>query len=118
MKGLGKTLIVVSALSFWGGAEVAKAAEELSCSTTSCSFNEEIGPSGTKTYHGHCDGTGNTEVTDKNSSMTCHVSSHMTCTSAFWGKYKGDFYWTCTCTNDSMVNESHPTIDITCPPPS
>ncbi len=118
MKDLVANLMLVSALLFWGGAEIAKAAVELSCGTTSCAFKEEIGPAGTKTYHGHCDGTGNTEVTDKNSSMTCHVSDHMTCTDAFWEEYKGDYYWTCTCTDDSITEESHPTIDITCPPPS
>ena len=118
MRSLVAIFALVSALSFWGGTEVAKAATELTCSTTSCSFNEEIGPAGTKTFHGHCDGAGNTEVTDKNSSMKCHPGDHETCTASFWGKYKGDFYWTCTCTNDSITKQAHPTVDITCPPPS
>ena len=118
MKGLVTSLILVGALSFWGGTEVAKASTSLSCSTTSCSFNEEIGPAGTKTYHGHCDSTGNTKVTDQNSSMKCHPGDHETCTNSFWEKDKNDFYWTCTCTNDSVTKQAHPTIDIGCPPPS
>ncbi len=119
MKRLVTILIVVSALSFWGGVETAKAVQELSCGTTSCTFNEEIGPLQTKHYHGHCYGTGNTVVTTGNSYMYCNTNkaNYVNCTKPEWNIYKKDLYWACSCENDSFDQE-HPDFKITCPPPS
>ena len=119
MKSPVAILILVGALSYWSGAASAKELEEMSCNTTSCTFNEEMGPSQTKEFHGHCDGSGNTKVTNSNSSMTCNANKTkgMTCTNPTYST-GSDFYWACMCTNDHTGEEVHPTFDLTCPPPS
>ena len=119
MKSLVRTLILVSALSLWAGAALAKATNQLHCSETHCSYNEEIGPSGTKSYQGYCDGTGNTQVTIHNSSMTCHKAKGLTCTVAAFIEGNDEHpYWSCTCTNWNATKEAHPDIDLSCPSPS
>ncbi len=119
MKSLVANVILVSALSFWGGADVARAAQELSCGTRSCSYTEEIGPVGSKTYHGHCYGIGNTPFLQSNSSMVCHAVKGVTCSPASWDNgVQSDPYWNCECTNWNATHEAHPTFDITCPAPS
>ncbi len=116
MKRIVGTAAIALALAFWGGAEVAKAATELSCSKASCTFNEEIGPLGVKHYHGHCD-TG-VRMTQDNSSMACHANgeSQLSCVKhAAWNEYNDVGYWACTCTNHSSKDDKHPTIDLNCP---
>ena len=104
---------------FWAGAAVASGPQELSCGTTYCTYKEEIGALMDKHYHGHCYGSGNTEVTGANSSMKCNTNNveNMNCTNPEWNYYKQDLYWACACDNLN-VNEQHVGFSISCPPPS
>ncbi len=116
MKRFVGTAAIALVLAIWGGVEVAKAAVELSCNTTNCTFNEEIGPVQEKYYHGHCDGSG---MTQDNSSMTCDNNSekNLTCVKhASWNVWNDTGYWSCTCTNHGTAEDKHPTIYLTCPP--
>ncbi len=115
MRDLVKFLVVGGCFLLCAGADVAKAAVELSCGTMNCDYSEEIGPFQTKHYHGHCYGTGNTEVTKKNSHMSCN---YVGCTPAGTNKYKGDLYWECECTNWSTTKRAYIPITISCPAPS
>ncbi|MCG8544058.1 MAG: hypothetical protein MJE12_07600 [Alphaproteobacteria bacterium] len=118
MKNLAAIFALVGVLAFWSGTDVANAANILSCDTTKCTFNETIGKSKVVHFHGHCGGSGNTEMTQENSHMVCHKADHLTCTAATWNYYKGDPYWACTCTNHSGKHDANTTVDLTCPPPS
>ncbi len=113
MKDLIKIVLLGSALSLWAGAAGATAIVELSCGEPSCQFTEEIGPSGTKTFHGHCNVGTNT-----NSKMVCHKAKGLTCTTFFYNARANPPYMSCTCTNWNAVHEAHPDIDLTCPPPN
>ena len=118
MRNLVTVLVAGGCLSLWAGAVAAKATVQQHCSQKSCSYTEEIGPSGTKTYQGYCDGTGNTKVTYNNSHYDCHKAKGLTCTVAtFFGGIPHP-YWSCTCTNWNMTHEAHPAIDLWCPDPS
>ncbi len=117
MRNLVTILVVGGCSSLWAGAAAAKAINQLHCSKTKCTYSEEIGPSGTKTYQGYCDGTGNTQITDRNSSMVCHKAKDLTCTGAHLVLISTP-YWTCTCTNWNPTQRAHPDIDLSCPAPS
>ncbi len=118
MRDLVKVLILGSALSLPAGAAAAKATVELHCGETSCQYTEEIGPSGTKSYEGFCDETGNIPVTADNSDLFCHKAKGLTCTVAVFLKYANPPYWSCTCTNWNPTQEAHPDIDVSCPSPN
>lgn len=107
MKALARTVLLVGALSVLAGGAIAKQVEDLHCEQSKCAYNEEIGPSQTKTYQGYCDGYRNE---DSNSTMYCHPVKGMTC--SFIGFV--DDHWTCTCTN-WKTKEQHATIDLYCP---
>ncbi len=116
MKELVRTLIVGSVLSVLAGTALAA---QLHCSQTKCHYTETLKGSHSQTFTGYCDGTGNTKVTDDNSSMTCHKAKGLTCTGAnwtdfVWGKVP---YWSCTCTNWNTKQQTT-TIDVGCPAPS
>ena len=117
MKGLIKIVMLGSALSLSAGAALAKPTE-MSCHTTSCDFKEEMGPSANKSFHGHCDGSGNNKPNSSNSSMSCNDADSVKCSPASWNKYQGEFYWECGCTNWSDKSRGYPTFHLTCPPPS
>ena len=117
MKSLVAIFTLVGALAFWGGTDVAKAVVKLSCDTTKCTFNEEIGKSQIKYFQGRCDGSG-TEMTQDNSSMICHKQDHLTCTSAAWNLKNDEGFWACSCDNSSPSKRANTTIDLECPPPS
>ena len=119
MRRLVAILIAGGCLSLWAGAAAASATVQLHCSDLSCQYTEEIGPDGTKSYQGYCDGTGNTKVTEGNSDMDCHKAKDLTCTFANF-EFPDDKhpYWSCTCTNWNATHEAHPAINITCPAPS
>ena len=118
MRGLAKTLVLVSVLSLLAGAALGKAGKQLHCSTTHCSYTEQLKKDGTTSFQGYCDGTNN--VTDDNSSMKCHPVKGMTCTASNWTNWVGQKvpYWSCTCTNWSATKKQNATIDVTCPAPS
>ncbi len=116
MRNLITILLVGGCLSLWAGAANATSVVKLHCSKINCQFTEEIGPSGTKTYQGYCDGTGNTTVTVGNSNMVCHKAKGLTC--QFWGFDSTARYWSCTCTNWNATKRAHPDIDVQCPSPS
>ena len=118
MRHLVTILVLGGCLSLWAGAAAAKATTQLHCSETKCSYTEEIGPSGTKTYRGFCDGTGNTKVTNLNSGLVCHKAKGLTCTAGFFNEASSPRYWSCTCTNWSDKHRAHPDIDLSCPAPS
>ena len=114
MKGLVKTLALVSALSLWAGAAFGKIVE-LHCSTTKCVYNEHFGGGATKTLQGYCDGTQGQGQT--NSGMVCHAVDGMTCTKATWVNSDPSHpYWLCSCTN-WKTKAQNTTIDVTCPAP-
>ncbi len=118
MKDLVMVLGVGGCLLLWAGAAVAKPTVQLHCSKTSCQYTEEIGPLGTKTYEGYCDGTGNTKVTEFNSHMYCHAVKGLTCAGPAWQFMGTHPFWSCTCTNWNTTHEAHIDIDISCPAPS
>ena len=115
MRDLVTILVVGGCLSLWAGAAAAKGITTLHCGGTSCSYPEEIGPSGTKTYEGFCDGTKATLNYD-NSNMACHKQKGLTCTQGII--FAPGNYWSCTCTNWNDKHEAHTTIDLKCPPPN
>ncbi len=118
MRDLITILVLGSALSLSAGTAFGKATQQLHCSERSCSYTEEIGPSGTKTYQGYCDGTGKTTVDNKNSDMVCHKAKGLTCTVGWFTPISDHPYWSCTCTNWNAIHEAHPDIDLSCPAPS
>ncbi len=112
MRDLVKVLILGSALSLSAGAAAAWPTVELHCSETSCQYNEEIGPSGTKTYEGFC-----YSFTGTDSKMVCHKAKGLTCTQAIYVKEDTPPHWACTCTNWNPAHEAHTDIDMSCPSP-
>ncbi len=118
MRVLVTILVAGSCALPWAGAASAKSTVQLHCSKTKCTYTEEIGPSGTKSYQGYCDGTGNTKVTYDNSHFDCHKAKGLTCTvPTFFGNIQHPV-WSCTCTNWNATHEAHPDIDLWCPEPS
>lgn len=114
MNGLFKTLVLAGALSVLAGADGAKAVQELSCSQTKCSYNEEFGPSQTKTFHGHCNSS--TPMTSGNSKMICYKAEFLACsTGVIENQGKSDTFWKCTCINGSDKNRAYTTISLSCP---
>ncbi len=105
MKDLMMTFVLGSALSVLAGGAIADV--DLHCSQSKCVYNEELGPSQTKTYNAYCSGYQNDP---SNSTLYCHPVEGMTCT--FIGFYQT--HWTCTCTN-WKTKEQHATIDLYCP---
>ncbi len=118
MRVLVAILVVGGCLSLWAGAANATQSVQLHCSKINCQFTEEIGPSGTKSYEGYCDGTGNTTVTGGNSYMVCHKAKGLTCTRVYFNDGAKPPYWSCTCTNWNATKRAHPDIDVQCPSPS
>ncbi len=118
MRDLITFLVVGGCALLWAGTTVASPTVQLHCSQTSCSYTEEIGPSGTKTYQGYCDGTGNTKVTKGNSNMVCHKAKGLTCTIGWFPQIGEHPYWSCTCTNWNAIHDAHPAINLSCPAPS
>ena len=111
MRDQVKTLLLAGALSVLAGGAIAKQVEDLHCGQSKCVYDEEMGPSQTKTYLGYCDGYHN-EAT--NSTMYCHPVKGMTC--SFIG-FTTD-HWNCICTNWIATKEQHATIDMDCPGPN
>ncbi|MEM7075430.1 MAG: hypothetical protein AAGA28_12475 [Pseudomonadota bacterium] len=115
MEDLVRALGVGIAISLMAATASAKATNQLHCSTTSCSWTEEIGPSGTKSFQGYCDGVSG--VNKQNSKMVCHKTDGTTCTVADFiddGASTGS-YWSCTCTNWNDKHDEHPVVDLSCP---
>ncbi len=108
MKVLISTLILCSALSVLAGGATAKQVEDLRCDQSKCAFDEELGPSQTKTFKGYC---GAYQATPINSNMICHAVKGMTCTKVEFNDMKD--YWSCMCTN-WKTKEQHTTIDVYC----
>ncbi len=109
MKDLVSTLLLGGALFVLAGGAIAKQGEDLHCNTSNCAFDEELGPSQTKTFIGYCDGYSNAP---SNSTMVCHAVKGMTCTNAQF-----DNHWSCICTNWE-TKERHTTIDVYCKDPN
>ncbi len=109
MKDLVRTLLLGGALSLLAGGAFAWKTEDLHCDTSKCAFDEELGPSQTKSYIGYCDGYSNSP---SNSTMVCHAVKGMTCTNAQFGSH-----WSCICTNWA-IKEQHTTIDVYCKAPN
>ncbi len=110
MKDLVRTFLLGGALSVLAGGAIAKQVENLHCDTTKCAFDEELGPSQTKTFNGYCDGYTNTKY---NSNMVCHAVKGMTCSELIFL----DKHWQCMCTNWE-TKEQHTTIDVYCQDPN
>ena len=109
MKDLVRSFLLAGALSLLAGGAIAKQVEDLHCQQTKCAFNEELGPSQTKTFNGYCDAY---KTTSSNYSMVCHAVKGMTCMPVSWVV---DHYQ-CMCTN-WKTKEQHTTIDVSCPGP-
>lgn len=109
MKALAGILLLAGALSVLAGGAIAKQVENLHCKQPKCAFNEELGPSQTKTFNGYCDAYKNSPT---NSDMICHAAKGMTCTvvSSITG------HWQCMCTNWN-AKKQHTTIDVYCQGP-
>ncbi len=117
MQNLAKTVMLVGALSLCTGAAFGKATQQLHCSTTHCTYTEQLHKSGTTSFQGYCDGT--QQIFENNSSMKCHPAKGMTCTFAYIvGSPTGHTFWSCTCTNWSATKKQNATIDINCPTPN
>ncbi len=114
MKNLAKTVILASALWLSAGTAFGKAIQQLHCSTTHCTYTEQLHKSGTTSFQGYCDGVHN--ITQDNSSMACHPVKGMTCTFSklIEGPVK-PYYWGCTCTNWSATKRQNASIDLHCP---
>ncbi len=106
MKDLVRTLLLGGALSILAGGAIAKQVEDLHCGQSQCAFDEEFGPSQTKTFNGYCDGYKNYPT---NTNMICHAVKGMTCTMV---EFFAD-HWQCQCTNWA-TKEQHTTIDVYC----
>ncbi len=109
MKDLVRTLLLGGALSVLAGGAIAKQVEDLHCQQPHCAFDEELGPSQTKTFKGYCNYT----MDESNSNMICHAVKGMTCTLIILERGN---YWQCMCTNWE-TKERHTTIDVYCPGP-
>ncbi len=118
MRDLVAILMVGGCSLLWSGAVAVSGEAELHCGGRSCNWTEEIGPSGSKSFNGYCDGLGNTQLTASNSALICHKAKGLTCTAAWIVVSTDPHYWSCTCTNWNDKQEAHPDIDISCPAPS
>ncbi len=106
MKDLVRTLLLGGALSVLAGGAIANQVEELHCQQSECAFDEELGPSQTRIFHGYCAGEKVSEY-----KMVCHAVKGTTCTK---GVSVASSYWSCTCTNWDPTQRKYVTIDILC----
>ncbi len=117
MKDLVGALILAGVLSVLAGTAFAKATKQLHCSTTKCTYTEQLNKDGTTSFQGYCDGT--SYVTEENSEMDCHPVKGMTCMGNYFVNIDANHpYWSCTCTNWSATKKLNATIDLLCPAPS